>query len=313
MTSLETGYRKLLAWYPRAYRQEYEEELVGVLLAASEDGRRRPGVREAADLLLGAVRVRLRGSFGRAARARWREAAATAGAALAALMLIMALPNLVYHGLGNLLGSPDPLTVIVPATTVLMAAGVWAGRRTLTVFGAWATLAGTAAAADLGVDSDPAAGMASYESVAVALVAALLLSVPVAPRSGLELMRSHGLLLWCLSSGLVLAAAPWFVFSEPTELWPLTVLVPLLYGWAAGTAAWSPVGRRTMLLLAVPLGALITITSLTPAITFVGPFVPTDLAAIVVPVIAFAVTAWWRRPRRTDGGGPDETPGLSPA
>ncbi|MFG2004405.1 hypothetical protein ACGFNU_35160 [Spirillospora sp. NPDC048911] len=133
MTSLEIGYRRLLAWYPGDYRREYEEELIGVLLAAAEPGRRRPHWREVADLLMGAVRVRLRHSVGRGSGARWREAAGAAGAVLATLMLITGLPYLVYNAgsaaAGGIHGLADLITVAVPLPGMLMVAAVWAGRR----------------------------------------------------------------------------------------------------------------------------------------------------------------------------------------
>src|SRR5262245_2934059 len=55
---LERRYRRLLALYPADYRAEYEEEMIGVLLALSTSERRFPGWREALDLLWTAVRVR---------------------------------------------------------------------------------------------------------------------------------------------------------------------------------------------------------------------------------------------------------------
>jgi hypothetical protein len=57
---LEHGYRRLLACYPREFRRENEEELLGVLLASAADGQRRVGVAEAGDLIRGALRARLR-------------------------------------------------------------------------------------------------------------------------------------------------------------------------------------------------------------------------------------------------------------
>jgi len=57
---LERGYRRLLACYPREFRRENEEEILGVLLATAADGQRRVGVAEAADLIRGALRARLR-------------------------------------------------------------------------------------------------------------------------------------------------------------------------------------------------------------------------------------------------------------
>jgi hypothetical protein len=59
-TRLERGYRRLLACYPRAYRRENEDEILAVLLACARDGQQRPGLAESADLIKGAVRIRLR-------------------------------------------------------------------------------------------------------------------------------------------------------------------------------------------------------------------------------------------------------------
>jgi hypothetical protein len=57
---LERGYRRLLACYPRAFRRENTDEIVGVLLASAAEGQQRVGLAESADLIRGAVRMRLR-------------------------------------------------------------------------------------------------------------------------------------------------------------------------------------------------------------------------------------------------------------
>lgn len=57
---LERRYRRLLAWYPRAFRREHEEEILWVLMAGAEDGRRRSGLVESADLMRSAVRMHMR-------------------------------------------------------------------------------------------------------------------------------------------------------------------------------------------------------------------------------------------------------------
>jgi hypothetical protein len=54
---LEREYRRLVALYPRAFRRESEEEIVGVLMATAREGQRRVGVAESADLIRGAVRM----------------------------------------------------------------------------------------------------------------------------------------------------------------------------------------------------------------------------------------------------------------
>jgi hypothetical protein len=56
---LERRYRRLLACYPRAYRRQNEEEILAVLLACARTGQRRPGLAESADLIKGALRMRL--------------------------------------------------------------------------------------------------------------------------------------------------------------------------------------------------------------------------------------------------------------
>jgi len=56
---LERRYRTLLRAYPAGYRAERGDEIVGTLLDGAADGRRRPGLREAASLILGGLRTRL--------------------------------------------------------------------------------------------------------------------------------------------------------------------------------------------------------------------------------------------------------------
>jgi hypothetical protein len=57
---LERRYRRLVRLYPSQWRQRYGEELVGTLLDAAGDGRRRPSLRESAALIAGAARERIR-------------------------------------------------------------------------------------------------------------------------------------------------------------------------------------------------------------------------------------------------------------
>ena len=59
MSQLERGYRRVLACYPKAFRRESGEEILAVLLATAHQGQRRVGLAEAADLIMGAVRMHL--------------------------------------------------------------------------------------------------------------------------------------------------------------------------------------------------------------------------------------------------------------
>jgi hypothetical protein len=86
---LEQRYRRLLAWYPRAFRRENGAEILAVLMACAPDGQRRPGLAEYADLIRNGLLLRLRPGLPRSARtvraAVWLM---YAGAALSILSLI---------------------------------------------------------------------------------------------------------------------------------------------------------------------------------------------------------------------------------
>jgi hypothetical protein len=91
LPGLERRYRRLLACYPRAFRRENEEEILAVLLACAEEGQQRPGVASSADLIRGAIRMRLRmaGQPPRTVRAAIRLMYAGAVAEVAALITII--------------------------------------------------------------------------------------------------------------------------------------------------------------------------------------------------------------------------------
>jgi hypothetical protein len=57
---LERSYRRWLRCYPRAFRREHEDEMVGVLMSSAHDGQRRPDAAECLDLVRGAIAMRLR-------------------------------------------------------------------------------------------------------------------------------------------------------------------------------------------------------------------------------------------------------------
>ncbi|MEV4002348.1 hypothetical protein [Actinomadura sp. NPDC049753] len=79
MSALELRYRRLLACYPTGHRAEHEQEMLDVLLSAARPGQTRPSTADAADLLLGAVRIRLRRAAGGATGSPWPGALAVAG------------------------------------------------------------------------------------------------------------------------------------------------------------------------------------------------------------------------------------------
>jgi hypothetical protein len=66
--SLERGYRRLLACYPRAFRRENEDEILAVLLATASEDQRRPGLAISADLVRSGLLMRLRPTVPHSAR-----------------------------------------------------------------------------------------------------------------------------------------------------------------------------------------------------------------------------------------------------
>src|SRR5205823_5799728 len=65
---LERRYRRLLAWYPRAFRREHEEEILAVLMAGAGEGQRQPELMECLDLMGSALWMRLRPNVPRSDR-----------------------------------------------------------------------------------------------------------------------------------------------------------------------------------------------------------------------------------------------------
>jgi hypothetical protein len=96
---LERAYRRLLAWYPRAFRRENGPEILAVLMACAPDGQRRPGLAGSADLIRSGLWMRVRPSVPRSARtvraAVWLMCA---GAAWPAASLIILLTVLLTDG-----------------------------------------------------------------------------------------------------------------------------------------------------------------------------------------------------------------------
>ncbi|MGA2265277.1 MAG: hypothetical protein ABSH10_02470 [Phycisphaerae bacterium] len=58
-TQLERRYLRLLAFYPKAFRCEHEQEMLSVLIAGAAEGQRRPSLDEAVDLVGNAILMRL--------------------------------------------------------------------------------------------------------------------------------------------------------------------------------------------------------------------------------------------------------------
>ena len=144
--SLERGYRRLLTWYPKWFRRENEDEILAVLMACAQDGQTRPTLETAADLLKGAVRMRLRPRPGQPRTvfaAVWLMIAGAA-AELGALITVLATAGGIkatviarYPALAHPLAHAVNVQVTIDAITIPVAIGLW-------LWLAWATSRGQA-------------------------------------------------------------------------------------------------------------------------------------------------------------------------
>jgi hypothetical protein len=105
---LEIRYRRLLAAYPAAHREAYEDEMVGVLMAGAEPDRRRPTAGEAADLLWSGLVARFGRGVADLRGAVWRDAAAVAGLIGVVLLAAVAGRRLIF-GMAYLEQYDDPM------------------------------------------------------------------------------------------------------------------------------------------------------------------------------------------------------------
>jgi hypothetical protein len=94
--ALERRYRRLLAWFPAEHRREYGEEMISVLLASTPEGRRRPRLADAFDLMTGGLRARLT-RRGAGVDARWPDALAVCSVALPVAVLAALAVNYLWN------------------------------------------------------------------------------------------------------------------------------------------------------------------------------------------------------------------------
>ncbi len=130
--NLERRYRRLLAWYPQAFRREHGQEILAVLMACAPDGQRRPGLAESADLIRSGLWMRLRPSVPLSARTvRAAVRLMCAGAAVTTLSLIVSMISLAHIGRGaatlRLAGRSQPFWVAITVGIVggLVVIAVW--------------------------------------------------------------------------------------------------------------------------------------------------------------------------------------------
>ena len=253
-SGLECGYRLLLACYPAAYRRVHQEEMLAVLMTAAPHRSRRPGIREAADLIWGALRVRCQPSRN-GAEPGWQDALAVVSVLLPLIVFI----TTVVHVAGPLSvildgGAPHffrnmfPLWLLSQFTgpLALLALSLLRLQRIATR-ATMALLIGLAYLAILSYwagGPDPVGvstiGGGPYLMLALGLEMAAVTASP-GRRRGLQLVT------WKHVALTVIAAVAVATTSYP---WTL-VVIPVI---CAAMVLTSSLGRWLLVLLAIPLG-----------------------------------------------------------
>jgi hypothetical protein len=250
---LEDRYRRLLALYPAEHRSAHEQEMLGVLMAGAHARQRRPGLAEYADLIWGALQIRLRPGRGGPAGPCWRDA-------LAAVSVVLPLLFLLYFGAHGLLALASPIP-----DHALFAAFIRSDVETL---GLWLILAAlvllrlrrTAALSAAGMliwHASTSAGTPNwgYTGPQPMLISAALgleiaaLAASSGPRRGLQILTWKHYALTAVVAVTLGVTINTLWPSHPAVADAITITV-IAVG-TTGMAAASALSRRVMVLLSV--------------------------------------------------------------
>ncbi|MET7672716.1 hypothetical protein [Micromonospora luteifusca] len=279
--TLEQAYRWLLACYPRAYRRQYEDEMIGVLLDDATPGQRRPAARDVLALLGGAFRAHVRQVGARLSVDAWREAAQVLGLIAALVLFVRAARLPVLHLALLADGYPDGLGQEVVSWPVWLVSVVWLIVAMLAAFGWSRTAAAIAVCAAAFEVVRVAQDYAQHATVFNLWPAVLAAMVPVAlavraPRSAGAVV-AHWRLGLLTTATLVGVAAPSIATitsadrrTEPVRgTWIFTVgvgqveaiLLTVGYLLFALAVVSTPAAlRRRLLALLVPVGVTLVLT-----------------------------------------------------
>jgi len=270
--SLEQGYRRLLAWYPPAFRAERGEEMLAVLMAGAQPGQGRPGLLESLDVLRSAMRMRLVAMLSSPQSRGWTDALAVFSVAAPLFLLVADLLEVVlpYHaqsrsllgffGRNTEIGGMSLVRVhffdIAVGCQVVIAALVLLGLR-------WLSLAALAASAwslavfSYWIDWIPRP-LQLLAAAACLLTAAALIASP-GPRRGRQLLTwGHGVVL-LLAAGAVQASTLLYdatsgtvglLSPTPPHIWAYFAIGVVLAAAALIVAAVLRMNRWFLLLLA---------------------------------------------------------------
>jgi hypothetical protein len=243
---LERRYRRLVACYPVWYRQVHEEEMLAVLMTGAAQGKRRPGIAEAADLLWGALRIWCQPSRPREAEPAWRDALAVLSIIMPLILVVSVAVNearvLVLMPGSPLAGRFLPWALKQLAVVLAMGALVPLALRSRRL----AALAGTGLLILLvALVSSPPSVLPIGDIIvfpAIGLQTVALAASP-GPRRGLKLLT------WKRAALVIIATVLVWTRVLPVNPWARLAILAVI---GARMAQTSPLGRWLLLLLAIP-------------------------------------------------------------
>jgi hypothetical protein len=251
---LEGRYRRLLRMYPAEHRRKHQDEMLGVLMTGAHAGQHRPGPADTANLVWGALLIRLRPAPPGTAWPLWRDA-------LAVVSVVLPLAFLAYKIVSvTTVLTLQPVThvaFIAFAQELLVSAGALVILTTLVLLRLrWVAILATAgllmwflvatASAPDWVVIEP--GVMLTVAVLGLELAALLASA--GPRRGMQLMSWRYYALAVLAPAAVACVFHWVWLPHPL-LADATVIV-LAAITLAGMAVATPLSRRVALALSIP-------------------------------------------------------------
>jgi hypothetical protein len=267
---LEGRYRRLLRMYPADHRRKHQDEMLGVLMTGAHAGQHRPGLADTANLVWGALLIRLRPARPGTARPLWRDALAV----VSVLLPVAFLATQIFSVSSQLTPQPETHTAFVAfLQEMLVSAGAWVLLTALVLLRLRriAILATTGlliwflvatAAAPYWVEIDPGV-MLTATALGLELVALL---ASAGPRQGMRLMTWRYYVLAALVPVAVAAIYTWVWLPHP--LLANATMITLVVITLAGMAVAAPLSRRVALALSIPIYYLVVGHLVTPSFSY---------------------------------------------
>ncbi len=290
--SLADRYRRLLALYPEEHRRKHQDEMLGVLMTGARAGQRRPGLADTANLVWGALLIRLRPARPGTAWPRWRDALAV----VSVLLPLAFLSNVTVSVISTLTQDTESRAAFVAllqstlvscaAWIVLTALVLLRLRRTAMLVTAglliWYLII-TAGAPDWsGIDPD-----AMLITAVLGLELAALLA-SAGPRAAMTLMTWRYYALALLVPAVLACVTTWLWLPHP--LLADVIVVTVVTSTLAAMTVATPLSRRAALVLSIPAYYLVAGQLVLPSISgpdnesgWLGPL------RVTVTVLPFAV------------------------